>query len=131
MNNVSKGFVASLVRGVSIALALIITASSPSVSAAGGKGGGGSGGGGGGSTKPVEARVTGYVTAIDYTARTLTIGASYYGSGNLKVDSNTKISFNNVNCAFEDLTLGTWVEARYDFTTRVATKLSATGSSSS
>lgn len=124
MNNMSKGFVASLVRGICVALTLIVTASSPSVSAAGGKSGGGS-------TKTVEARVTGYVTAIDYTARTLTIGASYYGSGNLKVDSNTKISLNNVNCAFEDLALGTWVEARYDFTTRIATKLSATGSSSS
>ncbi|MCC7375294.1 MAG: hypothetical protein IT581_11630 [Verrucomicrobiales bacterium] len=124
MNTMSKGLVASLVRGVCIALTLIVTASSPSVSAAGGKTGGGS-------TKTVEARVTGYVTAIDYTARTITIGASYYGSGNLKVDSNTKISLNNVNCAFEDLALGTWVEARYDFTTRIATKLSATGSSSS
>lgn len=91
----------------------------------------GGSGGGGGSTATFEARVTGYVTAIDYVNHTITVGASYYGSGNLKVDANTKISFNNVNCTFEALKLGDWVEARYDFTTKVATKLSASGAVSS
>jgi hypothetical protein len=126
MNKMTNGLMASLARGVCVALTLVVTASTPSTFASGGKSGGG--GGGGGSTKPVESRVTGYVTAIDYTARTITIGASYYGMGSLKVDSSTKISLNTVNCAFEDLKIGTWVEARYDFATKIATKLSATGS---
>ena len=90
--------------------------------------GGGGGGGGGGTPKlATEARVTGYVTAIDYVNHTITIGASYYGFGLLKVDANTKISFDNVNCTFEELAVGDWVEARYDYTTRTATKLSASG----
>lgn len=81
---------------------------------------------GGGSTKPVESRVTGYVTAIDYSANTITVGASYYGSGALKVTTSTSISLNNSNCDFGQLQLGDWVEARYIYTTKEATKLSAT-----
>lgn len=124
MNGIPSGLTAYLARGVCVALVLVATATSPSVVAAGGS----KSGGGGGSTKTVEARVTGYVTAIDATLRTITIGASYYGSGALKVSELTKISWNNVTCTFEDLKLGMWVEARYDFATKVATKLSGSGS---
>lgn len=88
--------------------------------------GGTGGGGGGGNTKPVESRVTGYVTAIDYSANTITIGASYYGSGALKVTGSTSISLNNANCDFGQLQLGDWVEARYIYSTKEATKLSVT-----
>ncbi|MCC6232624.1 MAG: hypothetical protein IT580_08265 [Verrucomicrobiales bacterium] len=115
---------------LALALGLGVALSGVSAVAAGKNGGGGSGGGGGGSVKVSEGRVTGYVTAIDYVNKTITIGASYYGSGVLKVDSNTKISMNTVNCTFEDLKLGDWIEARYDFSTRTATKLSGTGSAS-
>lgn len=88
---------------------------------------GGSGGGGGTVTTPVfESRVTGYITAINYVNKTITVGASYYGNGSLKVDSTTKISMNTVNCDFEAVKLGDWMEARYDWTTKIATKLSGT-----
>jgi hypothetical protein len=84
---------------------------------------GGSGGSGGGSNKPAEARVTGYVTAIDYQNCTITVGASYYGTGILKVTSDTNISFDNVNCDLTSIKLGDWMEARYDYSTHNATKL--------
>jgi hypothetical protein len=71
------------------------------------------GGSGGGSSKIVESRVTGYVTAIDYENGTIQIGASYYGSGTLVVTSDTYISFDNNSCSLEDLEIGDWVEARY------------------
>lgn len=83
-----------------------------------------SGGAGGGSTKPLEIRVTGYVTAIDYARSTITVGASYYGTGVLNVTSNTKISLNNVNCNFREIQLGDFAEARYDYYTKNANKLS-------
>ena len=103
-------------------------ASLPAAASGKNQNGGGGGGGGGGTPKlATEARVTGYVTAIDYVNHTITIGASYYGFGLLKVDANTKISFDNVNCTFEELAVGDWVEARYDYTTRTATTLSASG----
>lgn len=121
----SKSILA-LLAGISLGIAsLPATASGKN---GGGSGGGSGGGGGGGSTATFTARVTGYVTAIDYVSRTITIGASYYGSGALKVDDNTQISLNNVSCSFEELTLGDWIEARYDYTTRIATKLSGSGS---
>ena len=85
------------------------------------------GGNSGGSTKVVEARVTGYVTAIDYVTSTITIGASYYGSGALKVTSSTSISYNNVSCELSAIKLGDWVEARFEWASKTATKLSATG----
>lgn len=87
----------------------------------------GGGNGGGGSTKPLEIRVTGYVTAIDYVNSTITIGASYYGSGSLKVSSSTSVSLNNVSCDFSAIQIGDWAEARYEYYTKVATKLSCTG----
>lgn len=86
----------------------------------------GGGGGGGGSTKPLEIRVTGYVTAIDYAKGTITVGASYYGNGNLIVNETTKLSLNNVSCDFVEIKLGDWAEARYDYYTKVATKISIT-----
>ncbi|WP_414660105.1 hypothetical protein [Horticoccus sp. 23ND18S-11] len=84
------------------------------------------GAGGGGSVKVVESRVTGYVTAIDYVNSKIQIGASYYGSGLLNVTSSTDISLDNSACDFSAITLGTWVEARYDYATKNATKLSCT-----
>jgi hypothetical protein len=74
--------------------------------------------------KTYEARVTGYVTAIDYVNGTITVGASYYGSGMLKVSTSTNISMDNVSCDFADIALGDWMEARYDWVSKTATKLS-------
>lgn len=112
-----------------LTLALLLTVSvfhfNQTANASGGSNSGG-GGGGGGSAKTYEARVTGYVTAIDYQNATITVGASYYGSGVLKVTSSTSISYNNVSCDLGAIKLGDWVEARYDYATRNATKLSAT-----
>lgn len=90
--------------------------------AAGGKNGGG--GGGGGSTKVAEARVTGYIISIDPVTQSVQIGASYYGSGLLKVTSSTKISVGTSNGSLSDLKVGQWAEARYDFATKIATKIS-------
>ncbi len=91
------------------------------------KGGSGGGGGGGGSTpKVVESRVTGYVTAIDYSAGTISIGASYYGSGALKVTENTSYSFLSSGSGFTDIKVGDWAEARYIWSTKEATKISIT-----
>ena len=84
---------------------------------------GGGGTGGGGSTKPVELRVTGYVTAIDYDNSLITVGASYYGTGTLIISSTTKITFDNVSCDLSDIEVGDWAEVRYDSLTKVATKL--------
>lgn len=108
--------------GTALTFTLLLGALAPSLHAAGANKGGV---GGGGSVKTVEARVTGYITAIDHSAGTLTVGASYYGSGKLVVTPSTKISLDAVNCTFDQLTLGTWVEARYNFATKAATKLSA------
>ena len=87
---------------------------------------GGSTAGGGSTPKVVESRVTGYATAIDYSTGTITVGASYYGSGALHVTSSTSISVNNVNAEFSDIKLGDWVEARFIYSTKEATKLSVT-----
>lgn len=105
-------------------LALALVALPSVISAAGGSGGGGGGGGGG--TKTFEARVTGYITAIDYANGTVIVGQSYYGSGALKVDSSTKISIDTANGSLEELKLNDWAECRYDYTTKVATKISVT-----
>jgi hypothetical protein len=108
-----------------VTLLLAFVAFAPSaVQAAGGSNSGG-GGGGGGSTI-LEVRVTGYITAIDYVNQTLTVGASYYGTGKLLVTSATKISLNNVNCSLNQIKLGDWAEARYNWTTKEATRLSVT-----
>lgn len=92
-------------------------------------GGSGGGGGGGGSVKTYEARVTGYIMAIDPVAQTVQIGASYYGSGLLKVTSSSKISVGASNGSFADLQVGQWAEARYDYVSKVATKISIGASS--
>ena len=108
-----------------VTLLLAFVAFTPSAVQAAGANSGGGGGGGGGSTI-VESRVTGYITAIDYANQTLTVGASYYGTGKLLVTSATKISLNNVNCSMNQIKLGDWAEARYNWTTKEATKLSVT-----
>lgn len=85
------------------------------------------GSGGTNSSKTVKtyvARVTGYVTAIDYVNGTITVGASYYGSGVLKVDDSTNISMDNLSCDFTDIEVGDWMEARYDWVSKTAVKLS-------
>lgn len=87
------------------------------------------GAGGGGSVKTYEARVTGYITAIDPVNQTVQIGASYYGSGQLKVTSDTKISVGASNGSFSDLKVGQWAEARYDWASKVANKISIGASS--
>ena len=88
------------------------------------------GGSGGGGTpkapKVVESRVTGYVTAIDYSAGTISIGASYYGSGALKVTEDTSYSFLSSSSSFIDIKVGDWAEARYVWSTKEATKISIT-----
>lgn len=92
---------------------------------------GGSGGGGGAVYVPkvVESRVTGYVTAINHGAGTLTVGASYCGSGQLKVTSATKFSFLTGSGGFTDVKLGDSGEVRFLFSTREAIKISVTPSS--
>ena len=61
MNPIQSGSVSRLMA--QITLAALVLAAPVSLWAAGG----GGGGGGGGSTKVVESRVTGYVTAISWT----------------------------------------------------------------
>lgn len=123
---------ASLVTALSTLLLAFIFAAPPTAQAAGrnsSTASGGGGGGGGGSVKApkvAESRVTGYITAIDYANHTLVIGASYYGSGSLRVGASTKVSLNTINATFADLKQGDWCEARYDWTTKLATKLSVT-----
>lgn len=55
-------------------LAMALVALPTFINAAGGSGGGG------GTVKPFEARVTGYISAIDYTNGVIMVGQSYYGS---------------------------------------------------
>jgi hypothetical protein len=91
----------------------------------------GGGGGGGGSSKPVtyEVRVTGYITGMDSVNKTIQVGASYYGSGQVKVDSSSKISVGTATGSFSDLAVGQWAEVRYDYSTKIATKISIGASS--
>ena len=123
---ISRG--ASLVTALSTLLLAFIFAAPPTAQAAGRNSSTASGGGGGSVKAPkvVESRVTGYITAIDSVNHTLVVGASYYGSGSLRVDSSTQVSLNNLNGSFADLKQGDWCEARYDWTTKLATKLSVT-----
>ncbi len=109
-------------------LAFLVAATASTAVSAFAGGNSKSGGGGGGSSKPVvvESRVTGYVTAIDYANSTITIGASYYGSGALIVTSSTSISLDNVSCDLNSIEVGDWMEARFEWYSKVATKLSAT-----
>lgn len=108
-------------------LALVLSAAiAPGLlnAAGGGNSGGGGGGGGGGSVKPLEIRVTGYITAIDYEHGIITVGAAYYNTGSAFVTTSTKVSLDNVACSFDDLVVGDWAEMRYDWYTKVATKIS-------
>lgn len=123
MNPVPTGSVSRLTTRLALA-ALVLTAST-ALWAKGGSGGGGSVD----APKVVESRVTGYVTAISHSAGTLTVGASYYGSGQLKVTSATKFSFLSGSGGFTEVKLGDWVEARYIFSTKEATKISVTPAS--
>ena len=129
MQNNSNSRPSFLKSTLALLLAVSFVGSMPTLVNA--RGGSGGGGGGGGGVKVVESRVTGYVTAIDYVNHKVQIGASYYGSGLLNVTSSTDISLDNVSCDFATITLGTWVEARYDYATKNATKLSCTSVPSS
>lgn len=124
MNPIQSGNASRLMARLTLA-ALVLTAPAALLAK------GGSGGGGGAVDVPrvVESRVTGYVTAINHSAGTLTVGASYYGSGQLKVTSATKFSFLTGSGGFANVKLGDWVEARYLFSTKEATKISVTPSS--
>lgn len=106
-------------RGVLVAVLALACASGISSNAAFAKGGAS----GGGSVSVKDSRVTGYATAINYAEKTISVGASYYGSGILKVTSTTKIQLNAESVDFNQIKVGDWVEARYDFATKVATKL--------
>ncbi|MFN0055374.1 MAG: hypothetical protein ACKV0T_24780 [Planctomycetales bacterium] len=87
--------------------------------------GAGGSGGDGGSTKPLEVRVTGYITAIDYETGLVHVGVSYYGSATVLVTSSTKISLDNLNSALDLLEVGDCAEVRYDWYTKVANKIAA------
>ncbi len=117
----------SITRFLTLCMALIVAftvSMMPTQSLA--AGGSNAGGGGGGTPKPLELRVIGYVTSINYVNSTVTIGASYYGSSGLKVTSSTGISLNNINCSLGSILLGDWAEARYEYFTKNATKLTVT-----
>lgn len=102
-------------------VALLAVAAPVAVDAAG------KSGGGGGSIKPLEIRVTGYVTAIDYDLGIITVGASYYNTGTAFVTDATKISINGSSTGtLDEIEVGDWCEMRYDYYSKVATKLSVT-----
>lgn len=107
-------------------LVLALLATPAVVQARGGAGGGGGGGGGGGVKLPSNARVAGYITAIDFANKRIAVGQSYYGSGILQVVSLTKVDVNAVNAAFADLRVGDFAEVKYDSTTRIAAQIEAT-----
>ncbi len=71
-----------------------------------------SGGGSGNTT----FRITGYVTAIDPVAGTITFGTSYYNTGTVKVSSSTKVVRNTVNSSAGDIRLGDYGQADVSFT---------------
>jgi hypothetical protein len=54
------------------------------------------------------------------------VGQSYYGSGVLTVNSTTKYSLNNNSCELTDVQLNDWAEVRYDYYTKVASKVAIT-----
>lgn len=118
-----------LKRVSALLLGLAILTTSGIVNAAGGSGGGGggSGGGGGGSGGiTTNARISGYITAIDYVNFRVTVGQSYYGSGVLTGTSDTKVSIDNVNATFNDIQVGDFAEVRYDFASRLIGKIAVT-----
>lgn len=108
----------------SLLLLLTLLASPVAVHARGGSGGGG--GGGGGAKLPSNARVAGYITAIDFANKRISVGQSYYGSGVLQIVSQTKVDVNAVNATFEDLRVGDFAEVKYDSATRIAAQVEAT-----
>ena len=103
-------------------LALAVVSMPVSVDAAGGS----SSGGGGGGSAGVSLRLVGYATGIDYVNGRIMIGQLYYGSGVLGVDSNTRVTINNVAATLNDIQLNNLCEVRYDSITRVATKIAVT-----
>jgi hypothetical protein len=80
----------------------------------------------GGVADNFSAIVKGKATAIDFANKRISIGASYYGSGVLTVNSATKIRLNGVQVPFTSLKVGDFCECRYDPATRIAGKIEAT-----
>lgn len=101
------------------ALFVVLVAGTTSLLASGG---GGSGGGGNNSLV-----YKGYASSIDYSTGQIVIGTSYYTTGVVWVDSNTKFSRNNTSCRFIDVRVGDWIDARVDPALMKATKVQATG----
>lgn len=79
-----------------VALSLLVVAVCLLQASGGGNGGGGS----------ATFRITGYVTAINPAAGTITFGTSYYNTGTVKVSSSTKVVRNTVNSSAGDIRLG-------------------------
>lgn len=86
-----------------------------------------SGGGGGGGANKNTFRITGYVTAIDTSAGTITFGTSYYTTGTVKVTSATKVVRNTVNSTAADIRLGDYGQADVTYPGYEAKKIEVTG----
>lgn len=108
-----------------LTVALMLVGTFAVLSVPGDAQGAGGSGGGGGSSKPLELRVTGYITSIDYDTGLVQVGVSYYGTGTVRVTATTKISLDNVNCSLDMLEVGDWAEVRYDANTKDANKIAA------
>ena len=76
--------------------------------------------------KPVPVRVTGSISAIDYTNGVIMVGQSYSGATAIKIVSSTNISINGAIGSLGDLKVNDVADCRYDFNTRVAMKVSVT-----
>lgn len=84
-----------------------------------------SGGNGGGGNSTI--RITGFVTAIDPVAHTVTFGTSYYSTGTVKVTSSTKVVRNTVNSTAADIRLGDYGQADVTYPGYEAKKIEVTG----
>jgi hypothetical protein len=72
-------------------------------------------------------RITGYVTAIDNSAGTITFGTSYYNTGTVKVTAATKVVRNTVNSTAADIRLGDYGQADATYPGYEAKKIEVTG----
>ena len=112
--------------GGALLLAIVLIAM-PGLSLGAGGGGGGGGGSGGSTPKPIVYQGT--ITAINLEAGTITIGTSYYLTGQFRVDSSTKVVRAGANSTLELLNVGEFISAKVDPKTRIADKIEALGSS--
>jgi hypothetical protein len=72
-------------------------------------------------------RVRGTISAVDTTAKTLTVHPATGSDVTVTVDSSTRISLDDAPAALGDLTVGTSVEVAFDPATLVASKIVAGG----